>query len=118
MLVKCGKCGRETPVNPATEKCYYCDAVIEKSEKEELFEIQYIPGLINVKISPNEGIAQLDGKNGLRIVWNGPRSVMVEAKGNDGHWYEVPYVKSIRFTVSARDSLPTVEIEQYILPYT
>lgn len=60
---------------------------------------------------------ELEGKNGLRVMWKGPHSTIVEMKfGEDGEWQEIPGIQELEVIMSAKEPLPIIKINQLIIP--
>ena len=58
---------------------------------------------------------ELAGKNGIRLMWNGPRQCTVEVKDGDV-WRELKCVQNIKILVGIDHILPKVHIDYVVLP--
>lgn len=59
---------------------------------------------------------ELEGVNGLRIMWTGPNKTTIETKNDDDEWVKMTGVQKIEIIMSCDDPLPIVKINQLIIP--
>lgn len=60
---------------------------------------------------------ELEGKNGLRVMWDGPHKATIEMKQDeDGEWAPLSGVQKIEILMSVHEPLPIIKIDQIIVP--
>lgn len=60
---------------------------------------------------------ELEGKNGLRVMWNGShQKCIIEMKCNDGKWRPLSGVQEVEIRISVDEQLPIIKIDQFVIP--
>lgn len=60
---------------------------------------------------------ELEGKNGLRVMWNGSREkCSIEMKCDDGKWRTLSGVQEVEVRISVDEPLPIIKINQFVIP--
>lgn len=109
--MNCPECKREQ--SDQTTNCYYCNTPLPAPEytiSDDKPHVIHAEGKLPIVE------LTLDGRNGLRVMWNGPHQATVEMKDEDGIWVEMAGIQSIEVIMDCTEPLPQVKINQVIIP--